>query len=460
MRKIALLLGCVLLTVAARRRVVSPPPAPPAIDIMRSMVIVDPNILQAFDFQRVLQTLVDRSGATATTPLSLYQQWFDTQNPKPGLAVANAPHCDDFVTDGKPSFNGFERRCPTSEGMLAKTDPFAGHDYTAIGITNRFDLTPVDGSNCGQYRIIYAKTAPQEGSLKLHVIFEAVLPNPWPQLGTAGCRAAAQYWADLSTIDSVTERRARVERFFFDGVDGYEPVLMPSHFAPETGRIRTSQLSPVNPFPRFYQFNLQRDGARLLVVPGLLADMPFSLLYNATLPDPRGTEFQQLLVSQVATLAARGDFNAFFDNVPDKFLMHESNSRDDFRTWDLADGVIPVQDTAEEKAFKDAITAELHRIGSNLTANQIITRNGLLSCHGCHNGGAQLSVGDGVFFPTSFADFAHIDEGFGGGGGFQISPGLRNGFAPARAKILRDFLFGNPLPVHSNGTLGGGRASD
>src|SRR5438309_9629395 len=134
MRKPILLLGCLLLAGAARHRVVSPAPAPPPIDIMRSMVIVDSAILQAFDFQRVLQTLVDRSGATTTTPLSLYQQWFDTQNPKPGLVAADAPHCDDFLTDGKPSFNGFQRRCPTSEGMLATTDPFAAHDYTAIGI--------------------------------------------------------------------------------------------------------------------------------------------------------------------------------------------------------------------------------------------------------------------------------------------------------------------------------------
>src|SRR6266550_2524574 len=152
MRKVALLLGCILLT-AARHRATVPPPAPPPIDIRRSLVITDPGILDAFDFQRVLQTLVDRSGATATTPLTLYRQWVDTQNPKPGLAVADAPHCDDFLTNGKPSFNGYPRRCPTPEGILATSDPFTAHDYAAIGITNRFDLAPSDGSNCGQYRI-------------------------------------------------------------------------------------------------------------------------------------------------------------------------------------------------------------------------------------------------------------------------------------------------------------------
>src|SRR5213078_3402586 len=133
MRKTALgllLLVGSLFVIAARHRAAAPPsPQPPFIEITRSLVITDPAILDAFDFQRVLQTLIDRSGATTTTPLTLYRQWFDTQNPKPGLAVADAPHCDDFLTDGKPSFNGYPRRCPPPEGILATSDPFTAHDY-------------------------------------------------------------------------------------------------------------------------------------------------------------------------------------------------------------------------------------------------------------------------------------------------------------------------------------------
>jgi hypothetical protein len=48
--------------VAARRRVVSPAPARPTIDIRRSLVVTDTDILSAFDFERVLRTLTDRSG--------------------------------------------------------------------------------------------------------------------------------------------------------------------------------------------------------------------------------------------------------------------------------------------------------------------------------------------------------------------------------------------------------------
>src|SRR2546421_2923831 len=112
MRKTALgllLLVGSLFVIAARHRAVAPPsPQPPFIEITRSLVITDPDVLDAFDFQRVLQALIDRSAAT-TTPLELYRQWFDTQNPKPGVAVADAPHCDDFLIDGKATFNGFPR---------------------------------------------------------------------------------------------------------------------------------------------------------------------------------------------------------------------------------------------------------------------------------------------------------------------------------------------------------------
>jgi len=447
MRKIALVaLGCLFL-LAARHRAITPPKTT-SIDVRRSLVITDPAILEGFDFQRVLQALIDRGGTTATTPLSLYRQWFDTQNPKPGLAVADAPHCDDFWTDGKPSFNGFPRRCPTPEGALATSDPFTAHDYTPIGITNRFDLTPVDGATCGQYRIIYAKTTASAGN-KLHVIFEAVLPNPAPQLGAQGCRGVAQFWADLSSIESATERRARLERFFFDGIPGFAPVLHPNHFTAEsTGRIRTLHQAVS---PRFYQFHLLKSGARLLVVPGLLENQPHGSLFNAGSGAPLGAEFRQFFLSQVATLAVR-DVNGFFNRIPEKFLMAESNPDEIPPAFVSQPPFQAGLNTADGLAFNGALIAELARIGSNLAVRDLLVRSDFQNCHGCHFGSG--NIGDGLTFAGGLQG-THLDEQFG------ASPTLMQNFAPNRAKILRDFLSGAPLPVHSNGgTLGGGRTSD
>ncbi|HUJ14667.1 MAG TPA: hypothetical protein VL284_12845 [Thermoanaerobaculia bacterium] len=68
------------------------------------------------------------------------------------------------------------------------------------------------------------------------------------------------FWSDLTSVDSVDERRARIEQFFFDGIDGFEPLLMPSHFTRESGGgIRTAQLSGSRRMTRFYQFQLQID---------------------------------------------------------------------------------------------------------------------------------------------------------------------------------------------------------
>jgi len=225
----------VLLSGAARRRVVTPSLP---LDARRSLVVTDQAILDGFSFERVMNAVVGRSG-TRTTAIRLYQQLFDTQNAKPGLVAPDAAHCDDYIVDGKPGFNGLPRRCPTDEGALATTDPFASGEHIPLGLINRFDLTPVDGSNCGQYRIIFAKRS-NSAFRRLHFIFEAVLPNPTPSEGIEGCRAVAQFWADLSNVNSISERRARLERFFFTGLDGFDPVFDPDHYsAASGGGIRT-----------------------------------------------------------------------------------------------------------------------------------------------------------------------------------------------------------------------------
>jgi hypothetical protein len=45
-----------------------------------------------------------------------------------------------------------------------------------VGLFNRFDLAPFDGSHCGEYRIVYAKHSGIANSLARNmIIFEAAL---------------------------------------------------------------------------------------------------------------------------------------------------------------------------------------------------------------------------------------------------------------------------------------------
>src|SRR4051794_35350675 len=87
-----------LLSVAATRHRPSVPPATPAplaLNASRSLTVTDIPLLEKdFTFSQVLNRIV--AGST-TTAEQLIRQMFDTQNPRPGMADAEAPHCDDFL---------------------------------------------------------------------------------------------------------------------------------------------------------------------------------------------------------------------------------------------------------------------------------------------------------------------------------------------------------------------------
>lgn len=458
LRLVVLAAAVAFALVAAKRRAVVPP-VPLALNATRSFVITDKAILDGFGFDRFMTALVERSG-TRTTALGLYQQWFDTQNARPGLAVADAPHCDDFLIDGKPTFNGFLRRCPTPEGALAKTDPFAGNEYIPIGITNRFDRAAVDGANCGEYRIVFARKGDPRD--KLHIIFEGVLPNPEPERGLAACRPVAQFWADLTAVDSMSERRARIERFFFNGIDGFDPVVDPTHYAGTgSGRVRTLQGTPSSGDAslRFYQFRLGSECAgsncRLMMLPDTLENQTNGMLFDGNNTSELARRFRDDFVKQVATLAIR-DVNLYSMELPREYLMHESDPGGTQPAF-IYDGPFSRSvTTADGAAFNERITAELTRIGSTLKPVVLINRAETQTCVGCH--ALRGDLGEGVVFPPSLSGAQQITEEaqqmIAGEAGpatrYGISPAIRDVFVPHRMEILRAFLQSGKPPVHSN----------
>jgi hypothetical protein len=110
-----------------------------------------------------MDQLVEQSGVKGLTSLDLFHQWWDTQNPHPGLGLG--PHCTDQVDgSGNPILNGFPYACRPgpAEGGQITSNPFEDPDtnadaYIPIGLFNRFDLAPSAGTHCGEYRIVYAK---------------------------------------------------------------------------------------------------------------------------------------------------------------------------------------------------------------------------------------------------------------------------------------------------------------
>lgn len=428
----------VLLAGAARRRAAVP--APP-LDARRSFVVTDQAILDGFSFERVMNAVVARSG-TRTPAIRLYQQLFDTQNAKPGLVAPDAAHCDDYLVDGKPAFNGLPRRCPTDEGAFARTDPFANGDHIPLGLINRFDLAPVDGSNCGQYRIIFAKRSHSAFS-RLHFIFEAVLPNPAPSKGIAGCRPVAQFWADLSNVSSINERRARLDRFFFTGLDGFDPVVDPDHYsAASGGGIRTMHNSNEPLRNRFYQFRLEKRGDQLVAAPDVLENQPVGRFFDATYDTPTAKRFRDAFVANVRNLAIQ-DENLFFMNIPREFLLAESNPGQAELDVVFEIPFIRSQFTAEGFIFSKRISVELLQAGSSLSPIDVVRRANHLSCTGCHFFRGNVGEGYGAV-PPGIEFYQQISESFTetgeAGPRFAISRTMRDVFIPHRMEVLRNFL--------------------
>lgn len=431
---VAIALLVTVSSVAARRRAVSPTPS---LDPRRSFAVTDQVILDGFPFERVMNALAGGNG------LAFYQQWLDTQNPKPGLDPA-APHCDDFTTGGKPSYNGFTRRCPTPEGPLAHTNPFTPAQYIPLALINRFDLAAPDGSNCGQYRLIYARRSPIGGD-RLHISFEAMLPNPAPAAGLAGCRGIAQFWAELSGVDAAAERRARLEQFFFAGLPGFAPVVAHEHLGGTSGgSIRSfHHTSGSGLIARMYQFRLAQrcdPGCRLLVEPDALQNVPAGNLFDATRVDPLAVRFRDEFIRQIPNLAIR-DVNRYFMNIPREFLIAESDPGAEDVSIPFTAAFHDSLTEPEGQAFQQRIEAELGHAGSTLTPTEVIRRAESQTCVGCHV--VSGPVGEGVAAPPSFG-FEHlsedrVEEGQAGTR-FAISPAMRDVFIPHRMQILRKFL--------------------
>lgn len=449
-----LLLAAVSMIGASRRRSVVPGLTVSALNPRRSFVVTSQAILTAFGFQRVIEAIVDRSGS-ATTARALVQQMFDTQNPKPGLHAANAPHCDDFLVDGQPSFNGLPRRCPTPEGALATADPFDGA-FIPLALVNRFDQAPADGSNCGQYRLIFARVSANPAD-RLHIIFEAVLPNPRPEAGLEACRAVAEFWANLSGIESVDLRRAALEQFFFTGIDGFAPVLDPDHFSlPSGGGIRTMQNTAASAVGvRFYQFRLAKrcdsGGCDLVAEPDILQNMPFGRFFDATYDTAAARAFRDAFVARIPSLAI-DDVNLYSIEIPRQFLMAESDPVDGEFAFAYGVAFRRALSTPPGAGFADRIKAALKSAGSGLTPDQLVMRAETQSCVGCHI--LFGPVGDGVEFPRGIDAFQQVSEKFveqgPSGPQFAISGAMQNVYVPHRMQILERFLADGTPPVHSN----------
>jgi len=421
------------------------------VDPRRSLFVTELDVVQqAFTLEEVLAKLATDSGDPTLTPDLLWQQWWDTQNTSPGLGLG--PNCDDVVNaQGNPTINGFPIQCPRNEGSEINADPFTpgtGSFYEPIALVNRFDLAPLDGSNCGEFRVIFARHSGATNSFQRNlVIFEAVLPNPAPSCGLEGCRSVARFWQRLSRIDDPRRRADALRRFYLEGFPsrGIAPVIHADHFGPGSGQIRTNQFMNGSQIQTWQlrEFKLARlceaGDARceLQFVPVTVKGNPFGELFGPTSSDPRAARFKRHYLTQVEDLAV-GDVNEFSAVVPDRFNAGQSNSQG-------AENDYPMH-FASSSHFERALERRLRQLHIPLTPDHLVRRSLALSCAGCHqlsNGAPNNDLGAGITWPASLG-FVHVTEQqteiIDGNEHFLISPALTDVFVPHREGVFEQYL--------------------
>lgn len=404
-----------------------------SLDARKSLAVTDQVILDNFTPTAVLNAVIASAGATGNiTADQLFRQLWDTQNPTPGQPdLPNNAHCN----DNGGTLNGFPYFCRATEGGQA-APPGALTAYRAIGLFNRFDLAPNNGANCGEYRVVFART----GGGRNFVIFEAVLPNPRTDLGIEGCRPVANLWRDLGTIPTVAQRVVELQKLYFTGLPGFSPVFHINNYGATggDGQVRTNQFMQGPWLLREFKMARVCPSSSTCIakfVPVTVKVNPSGTLFSPGNLTPLATAFRSHFVTQVAALAVP-NVNTFNYDVPDQFNIGQSDSQ----SGGVTDAY--VTQFGAGGSFATSIQTELTNIGSTLTPAQIVARAQALSCGGCHQRSNNANVGGGIIFPPSdgFVHNSEFTEVGPDGNRFRLSPALISTFLPHRKGILETYL--------------------
>jgi hypothetical protein len=445
-----------------RQRMVATCPPPDGTRPDPALVNTDSFVLARFGLKRVYEQLLRRARVASPTATALYQQMWDSMDTS-SAAKFRAPHCD----DDQSTVNGFPVECPRPETALKDTKP---NMFVPVALTNRFDLSPSDGANCGEYRIIYAMT-PFDPENRNLLIMEGVLPNPKPGCGLDACRPVVDFWRDLGTVDVSTARGKReladrLERFYFTGISGFSPVIHPNHYGMQGrggyggvngGQIRTNMFVSGTTW-QLRELKLARRCAhgrcRLLFEPFAVGANPFPPLFNerAASPDPRAADFLASFAEQTQNLIT-DEVNLITLTTDESFNAGQSTSsniEDDYVAQAIA-GLSP----EGRSELTTSIRAELTRLGrEHVSTLDVVQRAMTQSCAGCHMLARNAPLSDdgrsGPFWPDVRPDgFVHIDEhGF-------LSPALWCSFLPFRRNVLEAFAASTEVAcTHPDGKPG------
>ncbi|MET0413327.1 MAG: hypothetical protein ABW217_18615 [Polyangiaceae bacterium] len=367
-----------------------------------------------------------RNAGSDQSALDVYHAIIDSYTTEDQGRAPDVAHCDDETTDGAPSLNGFPLMCPRQEAN--QFDNLDGWFPTAV--SNRLDLAPVDGANCGQQRLIFANNQQN----RMFIIVESEIPNPEPACGVSACRPLAEFWDNLSTIEDPFTRGELLQQAFITGgapgLEAFGPFLDARHLGPDGGQIRTNNFDDFIWTLREFHFQEDLDAPPR---PVPVAESPHGALWNDLSDLPQGEACRANFIEAASALFVDNPSAMSFPvNEECKDGESLNDFSEDYQTHSL-DG------SGEFLAELDERGAPFGLTGLDLAARARFAG----SCIGCHMEAGGSFLGNGVFAPFQ-GDFVHVNELFtercAGGECFGISEALRSVFLPHRRQVVTNLV--------------------
>jgi hypothetical protein len=389
-----------------------------------------------WSLREAMGSLAENAGLVGDADFT-YQSLIDTYASADQGRLGEASHCGDETVDGAPTLNGYPIDCNRAEHQQ-----FDNLDsWFPIAAMNRLDLAPLDGSHCGQQRLVFANNEPV-GNGRMFVILEAQIPNPNPECGVEACRPIAEAWSLLDQFEFDPFTRGEILRQMFLTGDptlleqGFGPFMSAANLTVGSGQVRTNNFNGDIWTLREFKVVTGPDASRAMVLPFPTSESPFGALWDDTSALPQGEACRENFLTALDGLLTDNPARMAF--VVDDACKN-AESRNDFFTEQYAFHLF--NGTGE---FADRINERVQDFG--LSAGDIANRAQFAgSCIGCHSEAVGLDLGNGVQAPFSF-DFTHFSEFFfdvcadGSEDCTPVSESLSQVFLPHRLEVTNTLL--------------------
>ena len=411
-----------------------------SVQVNRSVVIHDQATIDGlFGFEKVIDAIRRSSRGRTTTNAQLAQ------------TLTSGLLTDPFTQPVSGLPMPAQLRTPeaglTGNDLLTQMQP--------IALFNRFDLAPADGSNCGEYRIVYGRY-PNAATDRYLLIFESVLPNPNPRSGIRGCLPVAEFWHWLSNPRVTTaDRRRALESFYFRGLRGFGPVVRHANYGFPHGQVRSNMFvdAAVLNFSwqlREWKTNFDNAG-RPVFVPNPVGDNPLAEFYDEASSNPNPAQFtseQRAFVAHfqndvLSNLLAFELANPGFATCPQVNAITAGFS-ERFNEFQGTAGPTGVDDPSAIASpdFRRTVASAIPATVSGVTAEHVINRGNAMTCAGCHEVSNGDPISSNATWPNSLG-FVHVNElGASPPSVAPLSPALNQCFLPARQQVLEEFVCG------------------